>query len=87
MPNIELTLCLGQYAQGWHLQTREKNLTETVRQWRNYGEHLMPLPHPSPRNNGWLKNNPWFTEELVPVLQQRVARLLTTDVLKGVSPN
>lgn len=83
MPNIELTLCLGQYAQDWHLDRREKSLTETVRQWRNYGQYLMPLPHPSPRNNGWLKNNPWFAEELVPALQQRVARLLTVDVIKN----
>ena len=45
----------------------------------------MPLPHPSPRNNGWLKNNPWFAEELVPVLQQRVTRLLSTDVPKNAT--
>ncbi|MDF1831348.1 MAG: uracil-DNA glycosylase family protein [Porticoccaceae bacterium] len=85
MPNIELTLCLGQYAQGWHLDSREENLTQTVRKWRNYGEHLMPLPHPSPRNNGWLKNNSWFSKELVPVLQQRVARILAPNIDKGTA--
>ncbi|MBQ0718750.1 MAG: uracil-DNA glycosylase family protein [Gammaproteobacteria bacterium] len=76
MPNVELTLVLGQYAQRWHLQTREKTLTATVGNWRAYGAGLIPLPHPSPRNNGWLKNNAWFTAELLPELQRRVALIL-----------
>lgn len=74
---VELTLVIGQYAQAWHLGARRrKNLTETVRNWREYGPDLLPLPHPSWRNSGWLKRNPWFQEEIVPELQTQV-RLLT----------
>jgi len=76
MPQIRLTLAIGQYAQAWHLDQREKNLTETVRAWRSYGTKLMPLPHPSPRNNIWLKKNPWFEQELLPVLRRRAKRAL-----------
>ena len=75
--NIKLTLVIGQYAQAWHLKDRQKDtLTETVRNWKVYGPNLVPLPHPSPRNNIWLKKNPWFEEELVPKLRQRVSHAL-----------
>lgn len=77
LPNIRLTLTIGQYAQKWHLHTPQKNLTETVRQWKDYGPTVIPLPHPSPRNNIWLKKNPWFIDELLPVLQSAVARALS----------
>lgn len=76
LPNIQLTLAIGMYAQDWHLKTRAKTLTETVRNWANYAESVLPLPHPSPRNNIWLKKNPWFEEELLPVLRHRVRRAL-----------
>jgi len=76
MPDIQLTLVIGQYALGWHLQNSEKNLTETVRNWDNYGEKVMPLPHPSPRNNIWLKKNPWFEREVLTVLKKRVHNIL-----------
>jgi len=76
MPNIELTLAIGKYAQAWHMEKLQPNLTETVRVWRSYGEFLMPLPHPSPRNNIWLKKNPWFKSEVLPSLKLRVAKLL-----------
>ena len=76
MPRIELTLVIGQYAMAWHLPgAMAKNLTETVRAWRDYGPQVLPLPHPSPRNNIWLKANPWFTAELVPAVQGRVRSL------------
>ena len=55
MPAIELTIVLGQYAQEYHLPDRAKTLTETVRQWEGYWPSAIPLPHPSPRNNRWLK--------------------------------
>ena len=76
MPCISLTLVIGQYAQAWHLENPHRNLTETVRAWDSYGEELMPLPHPSPRNNIWLKRNPWFESEVLPSLKLRVAKLL-----------
>jgi uracil-DNA glycosylase len=75
--NIKLTLVIGQYAHAWHLQDRQKDtLTETVRNWKDYGPDLVPLPHPSPRNNIWLKKNPWFETDLVPMLRQRVSYAL-----------
>jgi uracil-DNA glycosylase len=85
MPNLELVLLIGQYAQAWHLGDRFRDgLTETVRRWRDILEspdkpRILPLPHPSWRNNGWLKNNPWFEAELLPVLQAEVEGLLKKD--------
>lgn len=76
MPEIQLTLVIGQYALAWHLKNRGKNLTETVRNWAAYGEHVMPLPHPSPRNNIWLKKNPWFEADVLTVLKSRVDKIL-----------
>ena len=67
--HVELTLVIGQFAQRWHLASVQKNLTETVRAWRDYGPGIVPLPHPSPRNNIWLKRNPWFSEYLLPSLK------------------
>lgn len=75
---IELTLVIGQYAQKWHLPGTHKNLTETVRAWQDYGPGLIPLPHPSPRNNIWLKKNPWFSDRLLPSLRAAIRRLLET---------
>lgn len=76
LPKLELILLVGQYAQRWHLgQRRKKNLTETVRAWRSYLPQMLPLPHPSWRNTGWLKKNPWFEAECLPELQRRVAAL------------
>jgi len=75
MPEIKLTLVIGQYAHKWHLRDQQKkNLTETVRNWREYADQsIIPLPHPSPRNNIWLKKNPWFTADLLPTLRETVA--------------
>ncbi len=75
LPNIELTLVIGQYAQDWHLGKRQKeNLTETVRAWKDYWPKILVLPHPSPRNNIWLKKNPWFEKEILPQLKSAVFR-------------
>ena len=78
MPNIKLTLVIGQYALKWHLGERvHANLTETVRNWRDYfDDGLLPLPHPSPRNNIWLKKNPWFEGDVLPNLQAKIKMLL-----------
>ena len=76
MKCIQLVLIIGQYAQKWHLQDNRKNLTDTVKNWKTYGDELFPLPHPSPRNNIWLKKNPWFEKELLPELKKRVDELL-----------
>ena len=74
LPNIRLTLVIGQYALNWHLGCNKKaNLTETVRAWQEYWPTVLPLPHPSPRNNRWLKNNPWFETDVLPALRQKIA--------------
>lgn len=76
MPDIKLTLVIGKYAQDWHLENLKTNLTETVRAWRSYDKPLLPLPHPSPRNNIWLKKNAWFESEVLPELKARVHNAL-----------
>ncbi len=73
---LELTLVIGRYAMAYHLPVNKKPLSETVRAWRNYWPVAVPLPHPSPRNRAWVKRNPWFEQELLPVLKQRVAAVL-----------
>ncbi len=77
LPDIRLTLLVGSYAQAYYLGDRaQKTLTETVRHYRDYLPEFLPLPHPSPRNQAWLKNNPWFAEEVLPLLRAKVAELL-----------
>ena len=82
MPRIELILLVGLYAQKWHLGATAtvEGLSGTVGKWRDFyrpkePRRLMPLPHPSWRNNVWLKRNPWFETELLPVLRGEVSRL------------
>ena len=76
-PAVRLTLAIGQYAQAWHLgRARARTLTETVRAWRTHlAAGVLPLPHPSWRNTGWLRRNPWFEAEVVPWLRAEIARL------------
>ncbi|WP_091951609.1 uracil-DNA glycosylase family protein [Methylorubrum salsuginis] len=82
LPRLDLILVIGQYAQAWHLGPRPGGLTETVAGWRDILEastrpRILPLPHPSWRNNGWLRKNPWFEAELLPVLRAEVEAALT----------
>lgn len=77
LPNLETCVLVGSYAQRWHLGDGAKaSLTETVACWRDYAPRYFPTPHPSWRNNAWLKRNSWFEEDLLPVLRRRVKRLL-----------
>ena len=76
LPNIELTLMVGQYAIGFHLPDEKGTLTDTVQRWRAYFPERLPMPHPSPRNQLWLRRNPWFETEVIPALQARVRQLL-----------
>ncbi|MBV1901534.1 MAG: uracil-DNA glycosylase family protein [Kordiimonadaceae bacterium] len=78
MPDIQLTLVIGQYALAWHMPNRpERTLTETVKNWRDYAVGgLLPLPHPSPRNNIWMAKNEWFSEDVLPTLKNTISQLL-----------
>lgn len=80
MPNIELTLLVGSYAQKQHLIYKGlkpmKTLSETVKSWAEYAPDLLPLPHPSWRTLSWAKKNPWFEEEVLPMLRKRIQKLL-----------
>jgi uracil-DNA glycosylase len=69
-----LTLLVGGYAMRWHLGAR--NVTQTVAGWQKYAPSVFPLPHPSWRNTGWLRRNPWFETDLLPELQKAVAQQL-----------
>lgn len=77
MPNIEAILLVGNYAQGYYLnKRRDKNLTETVKNFKNYLPEYLPLVHPSPLNIGWFKRNPWYESEVLPVLKDIVRNAL-----------
>lgn len=79
MPNLKLTILIGQYSQRHYLGSRmEKNLTETVRNFGNYAPEYFVLPHPSPRNRFWLSKNPWFETEVVPEFQERITRYINS---------
>lgn len=76
LPELQLTLVIGQYALAYHVPERPATLTDTVKAWRDYLPEVLPLPHPSPRNNIWLRRNPWFEEDVVPALRKRVQQVL-----------
>lgn len=77
LKNIQLTLVIGQYAQSYHLPGVAVSVTDAVQAWQSNWPKTVPLPHPSPRNNRWIKNNPWFEETLVPALQAQVTHVLS----------
>ena len=82
LPNVQLTLVIGQYAQAWHLYPERKRapaVTETVRNWRDFAPQQIPLPHPSPRNNRWLRLNPWFEEEVLPMVRSSVSLAINSN--------
>ncbi|MDF3130557.1 uracil-DNA glycosylase family protein [Kiritimatiellaeota bacterium B1221] len=72
LQHVELTLVIGKYAQEYHLGKSKHTLTERVRTWPGEGGDVVPLPHPSPRNNIWLRRNPWFEADRLPQLRERV---------------
>lgn len=77
LPNIQLTLLVGKYAQDYFLGNRAKaTLTDTVAAWHEYLPAYMPMPHSSPRNQFWLRRNPWFETDAIPYVQQVVQQLL-----------
>ncbi len=77
MPQISLTLLVGQYAQATYLgKNRYRTLTETVRNGHEFGPRFLPTPHPSWRSTGWMTKNPWFEADILPELQARIRNLL-----------
>lgn len=74
---IEMMLIIGQYAIDWHVRDgRKVTLTQRVLEWRDRFPAQLILPHPSPRNNRWLKRNPWFEAEVIPALQSKTQEIL-----------
>jgi uracil-DNA glycosylase len=78
LPRIKTTLVVGKYAHDYHFGSSNLTVTNLVQNWQQYWPTQMPLPHPSPRNNIWLKKNPWFEAEVVPVMRAHIANLLKT---------
>jgi uracil-DNA glycosylase len=76
LPNVELTLLIGGYAQRWALGSSARSVGAVVRAWRDHLPGALCLPHPSWRNTAWLRRNPWFEEEVTPYLRLRVAEIL-----------
>ncbi len=85
LPNLQVFVLAGLYAQAYHLgPRRKKTLTETARAWRDYAPRYFPLPHPSWHNNRWLKINPWFETECVPALRAAVQAFVRPDPVGAV---
>lgn len=76
LPNIQLTLLIGQYAQHYYLSPNTGNVTDVVKDYRTFLPRFFPLIHPSPRNQLWLSRNPWFMKEVVPDLQQYIQKII-----------
>jgi uracil-DNA glycosylase len=76
---VQLTLVIGQYALAWHLPGAGPTVTTAVNGWRKHWPDVVPLPHPSPRNNLWLRRNAWFEQELLPRLRTRVEQVLRSS--------
>ena len=76
LPDIELTILIGQYAQKYYLPDNKLNVTDTVKNYQKFLPHFLPLVHPSPRNQVWLKKNPWFEQEVILHLQNLVKQII-----------
>jgi uracil-DNA glycosylase len=81
LTDTALTIVIGRYARDWHMPERAgESLTDTIADWQALWPDLLPAPHPSPRNNRWLKRNPWFAEEVLPMLRDRVHSVLSKGI-------
>jgi uracil-DNA glycosylase len=93
MPQLDMIIAIGAYAQRYHLGARVKgSLTETVAAWREitvepgvHGVPVWPLPHPSWRNSAWLKRNPWFEDETLPAMRAAMRTRMRSDIRTGIS--
>ena len=78
LPNIQCTLLIGSYAQSYYLSDNYGSLTERVQHWKKLAPATFVLPHPSPRNQLWLRRNPWYESDVVPALQRSIKALLNS---------
>lgn len=77
LPALQLTLVIGRHAAAWHLpESSGEKLSDVVARWRDHWPGVLPMPHPSPRNQRWLRERPWFAREVLPRLRSRVAALV-----------
>ncbi len=72
LPNVKATLLVGSYAQKYYLKPHYQTLSKALKQWQEKPNNFIPLPHPSPRNNLWLKKNPWFETDILPLIRQKI---------------
>ena len=79
LPSDRLEIIIGTYAQKRYIAEPGRNLTETVANWRDYLPHQIVMPHPSPRNQGWFKKNPWFEADTIPAVRDRVREVLNEN--------
>jgi uracil-DNA glycosylase len=79
LANIRLTLVIGKFAQAYQLPEATGSVTNVVAGWRKHWPAALPMPHPSPRNNCWLKFNPWFEARVLPALRARVSAVLVKN--------
>lgn len=77
LSQLEITLVIGHYAQAYHLDSDASSVTEAVKDWRRDWPKIVPLPHPSPRNNRWFRRNPWFDDTLIPRLRAKISTVLS----------
>ena len=83
MPRLELVLLVGLYAQNHYLGRSRETLARRVQDWQSFSSRFFPLPHPSPRNALWLRRNPWFEAEIVPLLRERAAAVMEDAPLEA----
>jgi len=79
LPNLKLTLVIGMYAQDYQFSKSKETVTHLVKSWKNYWPKIVPLPHPSPRNNIWLRKNSWFEKEVLPPLRKQISNILLEE--------
>ena len=77
--DVRLTLVIGAHAQRWHLGTPRRSVAQRARDWLEERGEVVALPHPSPRNNVWLKRHPWFEHDVVPNLRRSIDRVLESN--------
>ncbi len=82
LPNIQLTIVIGLYAQSYHFTDKKMSVTERVKHWQHYWPTHIPIPHPSPRNRIWLMRNPWYEQKLIHKLRSKVKNCIYLEQIE-----